>query len=1091
MTAQPGHVFISCVSDEFEKPAARFPGFRSMLAGYLRRADCTVKVQEDFRYAAELDTVEKLAEYIRSCQAVVHLPGKLPGSVANETARKAFLANSKLLGGKKFLADHPKLQKELGDCADLTYTQWEAFLAVHYGVQLFVYATEDAKTTQATHLQRLVSVRKFEETFRSDVDLLGKLIGDLRRILPQIAELNQKIANSRFLTHAAEDFLGRETELAFLDEVWKRGVNVLSLIAWGGVGKTSLVVRWIQQRFIDRQWKDDDTPALWRYFDWTFYDQGTGSLDDENANRTGNVGSFFEEALKFFGDSDPNQPGKGTRLAKLIQQQHSLLVLDGLEPLQAPPNSQQPGQLLDPDLHDLLVSLAQLNPGLCLMTSRQSIRDLEGLSGRAAESKSLDELTKETAIRLLRKLQITGTDKELGDACDKFDCHALSLTLLGRFLVDAHGGEIARVDRVNLHKADRITRPERHRTAWRVLEAYDEWLNSKKADPTLLAILRLTGLFDRPASADCLRELRQGNVIPDLTDAIHQLDDDEWNVLLKRLERAHLVRLRPCVKLPGEFDIDAHPLIREYFAEQLRTKHIAAFQAAHSRLFDYLCKSTEHRPDTLDGLQPLYQAVVHGCLAGRQQEALYQVYGDRIQRRPNQFFATQSLGAIGADLGAVGAFFEQPWTRLSPNLSKADQAWLFNEAAYHLRALGRLNEALEPMRAGLEMFIKHGDWRNAAISGSNLSALEVIQGQLGNAADDARCAIFFADFSGNAFWRMGTRAAAAAALHQSSQPVSRIAVAAGEAISNAGETPASSVSSLTMKYKSIHERDEARTLFETAEALQRDRQPQFDLLYSLQGFQYCDLILTPAERAAWRLHGERQDVIPPRPLPSSASAQSALPSTSITPTSAPPLSVSEFEGQDTSNEWTRRADARPLAEDVPTTLVEAERRATRALAIVLTGSRNLLSIALNHLTLARVALYRAAIAAQPPTADTNPHLAPALDGFRKASEIEFVAKALLTAAHWHALIGDAANAERYLAEAQQIAERGPMPLHLADVHLHRARLAARMNAADRAIYFPNVDPKDELAKAKALIQKHKYGRRTEELADAEQAILGG
>ena len=28
----------------------------------------------------------------------------------------------------------------------------------------------------------------------------------------------------------------------------------------------------------------------------------------------------------------------------------------------------------------------------------------------------------------------------------------------------------------------------------------------------------------------------------------------------------------------------------------------------------------------------------------------------------------------------------------------------------------------------------------------------------------------------------------------------------------------------------------------------------------------------------------------------------------------------------------------------------------------------------------------------------------------------------------------------YLSEAQQIAERGPMPLFLADVHLHRARL---------------------------------------------------
>ncbi len=99
-------------------------------------------------------------------------------------------------------------------------------------------------------------------------------------------------------------------------------------------------------------------------------------------------------------------------------------------------------------------------------------------------------------------------------------------------------------------------------------------------------------------------------------------------------------------------------------------------------------------------------------------------------------------------------------------------------------------------------------------------------------------------------------------------------------------------------------------------------------------------------------------------------------------------------------------------------------------------------------------------------------------------------KALLTAAHWYALIADAATTERYLAEAQQIAERGPMPLYLADVHLHRARLAARLNPADRAIDFPNIDPKTELATAKALIEKHKYGRSTEELADAEWVNLG-
>ena len=78
-------------------------------------------------------------------------------------------------------------------------------------------------------------------------------------------------------------------------------------------------------------------------------------------------------------------------------------------------------------------------------------------------------------------------------------------------------------------------------------------------------------------------------------------------------------------------------------------------------------------------------------------------------------------------------------------------------------------------------------------------------------------------------------------------------------------------------------------------------------------------------------------------------------------------------------------------------------------------------------------------------------------------------KALLTAAHWQALAGDAATARRHLDEAQQIAERGPMPLHLADVHLHRARLFRDKAARDRA---------------RELIKQHGYGRRHEELGHA-------
>ena len=85
--------------------------------------------------------------------------------------------------------------------------------------------------------------------------------------------------------------------------------------------------------------------------------------------------------------------------------------------------------------------------------------------------------------------------------------------------------------------------------------------------------------------------------------------------------------------------------------------------------------------------------------------------------------------------------------------------------------------------------------------------------------------------------------------------------------------------------------------------------------------------------------------------------------------------------------------------------------------------------------------------------------------------------------------GNQEEAERLLEEAQQIAERGPMPLYLADVHLHRARLFGRLPAAERRQKFPDIDPKAELREARRLIEKHGYWRRKEELEDAEAAAV--
>ncbi|MFM7863932.1 MAG: hypothetical protein ACKPHU_06945, partial [Planctomycetaceae bacterium] len=299
------------------------------------------------------------------------------------------------------------------------------------------------------------------------------------------------------------------------------------------------------------------------------------------------------------------------------------------------------------------------------------------------------------------------------------------------------------------------------------------------------------------------------------------LSERQWQIAVNRLASIDLLS----VTADG---IDAHPLIREYFSQQLRQQQPETFKAAHGRIFDHLCQNTPHRPDDLPGLQPLYQAVVHGCLADRQQEACDRVYFDRIHRGA-EYYSTQKLGAFGAALSAVAAFFEQPWSRVSAGLSAANQAWLLAVAAFGLRALGRLTEALQPMRAGLEMYVQREKWEHAAICASNLSELQVSLGLLDAGVKDGQQAVEYADRSGDAFLRVVNRTAAADALLQRQRP-------------GTGADP--------------EELEQSRRLFATAEELQQEDDQQHPRLYGLANFRYCDLLLVPAEQAAWRCVAE-------------------------------------------------------------------------------------------------------------------------------------------------------------------------------------------------------------------------------------------
>jgi hypothetical protein len=617
---------------------------------------------------------------------------------------------------------------------------------------------------------------------------------------------------SRIDKYAPAQLIGREAEAKLLSEAWAKAQanetkrpRLLTFVALGGEGKTSLVAKWA----VDLAYCG--WPGCEAAFAWSFYSQGTRELLAASSDL------FLAAALRFFDDSAMAESAqsahdKGRRLAQLVGAKRALLILDGLEPLQYSPASPTPGELKDEGIIALLKSLAQSSRGLCVVTTRYSIRDLRAYWQGVAPEIKLHRLSREAGVALLHARKIKGPQEELERLVEEVKGHALTLNLLGSYLRDAYDGDIFRRDLVRLEEANR---EEENGHAFRAMDAYVAWFQ-RDGDKGLcaLAMLRLMGLFDRPAEADCLAALWAPPAIAGITEPLIGLREALRSITLQRLEDAGLVTV---IRDSGRLVfLDAHPLLREYFAKTLCEENVEGWRAAHRRLYEYLSKTTPDKKEPkLDDLQPLYRAVIHGCRAGLQQEAFDKIYYNRILR--GEEYYPQNLGAYGPEVEAVACFFDELWSRTSPRLKEATRGWLLSQAAFRLRGLGRLSEALEPARAAMKMAIEEENWSEAAIRAANLSSLELTLGEFTAAVADGEASVAFADRSGKIFQRVRFRATYADALHQSDK------------------------------------REEALARFTEAERIQAQGSPEYRLLYRLDGFRYCDLLLADAERSAWRL----------------------------------------------------------------------------------------------------------------------------------------------------------------------------------------------------------------------------------------------
>jgi predicted ATPase len=447
----------------------------------------------------------------------------------------------------------------------------------------------------------------------------------------------KKISVAR-LPVTGSDVFGREEDIAFLKDAWaKQQVNIVTIVAWAGVGKSTLVNHWL------RLMAAEHYHSAQLVFGWSFYRQGS-------SGGTSSADEFLDAALSWFGDPDPRIGTaweKGERLAKLIAHRRTLVVLDGLEPLQNPPGPQE-GRVREPSLQALLRDLAAFNTGLCVITTRLPVADIANHERTSALRRDLEQLSSEAGAKLLRALGVKGREAELRTASDEFSGHCLALTLLGSYLADAYDGDI----RCRKEVSERLAHDVRQGFhARKVMESYQSWFGEGPE----LSVLRMLGLFDRPADEKALRALLKPPAIRGLTESLTDLSSTEWRTLLAKLRRARLLAAED-PHSPGH--LDTHPLVREYFGEQLRSQRTDAWEECNRRLYNHYRALAPQLPDSFREMEPLFLAVICGCNAGLYREALHEVYLPRIQRG-NASFAAKVLGARGALLSVLAHFFEQ------------------------------------------------------------------------------------------------------------------------------------------------------------------------------------------------------------------------------------------------------------------------------------------------------------------------------------------------------------------------------------------------------------------------------------------------
>jgi len=410
-----------------------------------------------------------------------------------------------------------------------------------------------------TFIDENIDSDKFREIFHSNWE--KQINTNLHNSKPLQNNLEKSFIN---LPVTDNIIFGRDNYLSFLDDTWvQNNANILVLIAPGGVGKTSLLNKWL----FDLSKNNYNGAEV--VYGYSFYQQ------ESHEKIQSLVDIFLYETLMFFDDPEPlkgNSLEKTHRLINLIKKKRTLLIIDGVEVLQSLLD-EKVGIIKNKSFEYFLKGIITNSSGLCIITTRIQIYNIKHM----VDSKNIiniENLPVDAGVSLLKKLGVKGNTDEFEDAVKEFGCNALALKLLGSYLRIIHNGYIKKRHKIVLLMDEKIEGEH----AKRIIKSYEKSLKKDIKGKIAIELLCIISIFVGKPIKDVILILLKTN-IKGLNDNINKISTFDFKYTVNYLIDLGL--------LSGEVNnFDCHFLVKEYFREHIKI-NLETWKKANKIFFNY------------------------------------------------------------------------------------------------------------------------------------------------------------------------------------------------------------------------------------------------------------------------------------------------------------------------------------------------------------------------------------------------------------------------------------------------------------------------------------------------------------------------